>query len=235
MLIVTDTQFDTLCKVAPKFQPSPKEIVLRILVGKLWWGFSRFSTKVKNRKFYVFKRASIVGSAAGARKVSLKAFRRLSDDLSKHKTATTSSASPQESGLMQKLVDFILNKEKPGRVVGEKAYDSDTLDIKRTTHCIEMIEPNRTQNQDVRPLRRYLRRWTMARRLLVFKTTDAYASVGNNSNSLSSFSFISLAPSSHAGSFGIDLFKSTCEKRYSFPIDANFRPKQEFPNFSSKK
>jgi len=39
----------------------------------------------------------------------------------------TLSASPHESQLVQRLFDFMLTEETPDRVIGDKAYDSDTL------------------------------------------------------------------------------------------------------------
>lgn len=57
----------------------------------------------------------------------------------------------------------------PGRVIGDKAYDSDALDEELARQCIEMIAPhrgNRTPDhvtQDGRPLRRYKRRWKVER------------------------------------------------------------------------
>jgi transposase len=79
---------------------------------------------------------------------------------------STSSASPHESGLIQELFGFMLAKEKPARVIGDKAYDSDPLDAALAAKGIEMIAPNRsnrTPTQDGRPLRRYRRRWTVER------------------------------------------------------------------------
>ena len=58
--------------------------------------------------------------------------------------------------------------EVPERLIGDKAYDSDPLDQQlQQRYGIEMIAPNkinrRTQTQDGRPLRRYVRRWKMER------------------------------------------------------------------------
>jgi hypothetical protein len=38
----------------------------------------------------------------------------------------------------------MLTKEKPARVIGDKAYDSGPLDAELDTHGIEMIAPNRS-------------------------------------------------------------------------------------------
>ena len=57
----------------------------------------------------------------------------------------------------------------PKRVVGDKAYDSDSLDEALAEDGVEMIAPHRAnrkpenKTQDGRPLRRYARRWTVER------------------------------------------------------------------------
>jgi transposase len=55
----------------------------------------------------------------------------------------------------------------PARLVGDKAYDSDSLDrTLREEYGIEMIAPNRrnrSRTQDGRQLRRYRRRWKVER------------------------------------------------------------------------
>ena len=81
----------------------------------------------------------------------------------------TTSASPHESKLVQRLFEFMLTEEAPERVIGDKAYDSDGLDEQLAKDGIEMIAPHRrnrkpeTRTQDGRPLRRYRRRWTVER------------------------------------------------------------------------
>jgi transposase len=60
-------------------------------------------------------------------------------------------------------------KEKPKRLVGDLAYDSDPLDEQlKKKHGIELISPHRENRvrpatQDGRPLRRYRRRWKIER------------------------------------------------------------------------
>jgi transposase len=59
-------------------------------------------------------------------------------------------------------------KEKPQRLVGDKAYDSDPLDEALKVQGIEMIAPHRSnrkqgKTQDGRKLRRYKRRWKIER------------------------------------------------------------------------
>ena len=58
--------------------------------------------------------------------------------------------------------------EKPERLIGDKAYDSDPLDAKLSAQGIEMIAPHRRgrkkpATQDRRVLRRYRRRWKVER------------------------------------------------------------------------
>jgi len=81
----------------------------------------------------------------------------------------TTSARPHESRLVQRLFDFMLPAEPPERVIGDKAYDCDQLDEELADQGIELIAPHRTNRkpenvtQDGRPLRRYVRRWTVER------------------------------------------------------------------------
>ncbi len=81
----------------------------------------------------------------------------------------TMSATPHENQLVQPLFDFMLTNEKPERIIGDKAYDSDRLDAELEAQGIEMIAPHRrnrkaeNKTQDGRPLRRYKRRWTVER------------------------------------------------------------------------
>lgn len=54
----------------------------------------------------------------------------------------------------------------PERLIGDRAYDSDPLDAEMREFGIEMIAPNKTnrrKTQDLRPLRRYKRRWHVER------------------------------------------------------------------------
>lgn len=82
--------------------------------------------------------------------------------------AETTSASPHESQLVQPLFDFMLTRDLPPRIIGDKAYDSDKLDAQLDAQGIEMISPHRSnrkkgKTQDGRTLRRYKRRWTVER------------------------------------------------------------------------
>ncbi|HQW20597.1 MAG TPA: IS5 family transposase [Rhodocyclaceae bacterium] len=79
----------------------------------------------------------------------------------------TESASPHEVTLVQATLEQSLLGERPTRLIGDKAYDSDTLDAKLAQQGIELIAPHRsnrnTRTQDGRVLRRYVRRWKIER------------------------------------------------------------------------
>jgi transposase len=77
------------------------------------------------------------------------------------------SASPHEVTLVDDTLDAIMTDD-PQRLIGDRAYDSDTLDARlQEQRNIEMIAPHRgnrrTQTQDGRPLRRCRRRWKIER------------------------------------------------------------------------
>jgi transposase len=77
------------------------------------------------------------------------------------------SASPNESTLVEDTLRQRHLSALPERLIGDRAYDSDRLDERlRREQGIEMIAPNRRRRkrtQDGRPLRRYLRRWKIER------------------------------------------------------------------------
>lgn len=81
----------------------------------------------------------------------------------------TAPAGPHESKLVQRLFDFMLTRQTPERVIGDKAYDSDKLDDQLAERGVELIAPHRANRkpenvtQDRRPLQRYRRRWTVER------------------------------------------------------------------------
>jgi transposase len=59
-------------------------------------------------------------------------------------------------------------KERPRRLIGDRAYDSDPLDEKLRKQGIELIAPHKTNRkkpatQDGRALRRYRHRWKIER------------------------------------------------------------------------
>ena len=71
--------------------------------------------------------------------------------------------------LAEKALDSLFISGKPDKLIGDKAYDSDSLDAElMKKHGVEMIAPhrrNRTQpkTQDGRKLRRSKRRWKVER------------------------------------------------------------------------
>lgn len=78
------------------------------------------------------------------------------------------SASPHEVSLVEATLASAFLKEKPERLIGDKAYDSDPLDESLQERGIEMIAPHRKnrkkkKTQDGRKLRRYKRRWKIER------------------------------------------------------------------------
>ena len=80
----------------------------------------------------------------------------------------TESASPHEVTLVGPTLERRFLKEKPERLIGDKAYDSDPLDEALLDEGIEMIAPHRAnrkkrKTQDGRKLRRYKRRWKVER------------------------------------------------------------------------
>ena len=76
------------------------------------------------------------------------------------------SASPNESTLVESTLDRRHIGSLPKRMIGDKAYDSDPLDQRLRERGIEMIAPNRQKRrktQDGRRLRRYRHRWKIER------------------------------------------------------------------------
>lgn len=84
--------------------------------------------------------------------------------------AHVASASPHEVTLVEETINSSWIEEKPERMIGDKAYDSDKLDEKLyKEQNITLIAPNRSnikesrKHQDGRALRRYKRRWKVER------------------------------------------------------------------------
>ena len=84
-------------------------------------------------------------------------------------SAHVESASPHEVKLVEDTIDSGFTEYAPGKLVGDKAYDSDNLDQKLLAERgIEMIAPHkgnliRKRTQDGRKLRCYKRRWKIER------------------------------------------------------------------------
>ncbi len=75
----------------------------------------------------------------------------------------TASASPHEVPLVEATLAETITVERPRRIVGDRAYDSDPLDQQLAAQGIELIAPHRKNRvrpatQDGRALRRYRRR-----------------------------------------------------------------------------
>ena len=78
------------------------------------------------------------------------------------------SASPHEVTLVEDTLEKRLVKEKPERLIGDRAYDSDPLDEKLAKQGVQLIAPHKTnrqkpKTQDGRAFRRYRKRWKVER------------------------------------------------------------------------
>ena len=78
------------------------------------------------------------------------------------------AASPHEVTLVEATLAARFVHQLPGRLIGDKAYDSDPLDEQLRRQGIELIAPHKSNRvkpstQDGRPLRRYQRRWKIER------------------------------------------------------------------------
>ena len=79
------------------------------------------------------------------------------------------SASPHEITLVDDTLDACFLENVPEKIIGDKAYDSDTLDKRLAKERnIEMIAPHKSNRrnqptQDGRTLRRYKKRWKAER------------------------------------------------------------------------
>jgi transposase len=78
------------------------------------------------------------------------------------------SASPHEVTLVGETLASGFVGEKPERLIGDRAYDSDPLDGALKAQGVEMIAPHRkgrkkSKTQDGRKLRRYKKRWKVER------------------------------------------------------------------------
>ena len=81
----------------------------------------------------------------------------------------TTSASPHEVTLVDDTLDACFLDNIPDKLIGDRAYDSDTLDERLAQERgVEMIAPHRAnrrkpKTQDGRTLRRYTKRWKVER------------------------------------------------------------------------
>jgi len=80
---------------------------------------------------------------------------------------TVASATPGEIGLVDDVLKSRFLRQLPERMIGDRGYDSDTLDARMAKRGIEFIAPHRSTRrnitQDGRQLRRYCRRWKIER------------------------------------------------------------------------
>ena len=70
--------------------------------------------------------------------------------------------------LVKNTIKSLFTTHTPERLIGDKAYDSDSLDRElRQENHIELIAPHKgrrvNKTQDLRALRRYKRRWKVER------------------------------------------------------------------------
>lgn len=80
----------------------------------------------------------------------------------------TESATPHEVKLVEQTVTERFTDERPEKMIGDKAFDSDPLDKVLKNLDIELIAPHKrnrkkAKTQDGRKLRRYKRRWKIER------------------------------------------------------------------------
>lgn len=78
------------------------------------------------------------------------------------------SATPFETRLVEQTIKQRFSKARIGKLVGDRAYDSDPLDKQLKAKGIELIAPHKRnrkkkKTQDGRRLRPYKRRWTVER------------------------------------------------------------------------
>ena len=132
--------------------------------GRTWW----------HRSFRVLHRRHLHGGEKGGLKVGKTKRGKgtklmvIADAAGLPLAVHTASASPHEVTLVEATLAETLTVGRPGRLIGDRAYDSDPLDQKLAAEGIELIAPhrgNRTRpaTQDGRALRRYRRRWKIER------------------------------------------------------------------------
>lgn len=78
------------------------------------------------------------------------------------------SAQPHEVSLVEDTIDESFTENPPENLIGDKAYDSDSLDKRLLERGISLIAPHKInrkakKTQDGRQLRRYTRRWKVER------------------------------------------------------------------------
>ena len=64
---------------------------------------------------------------------------------------SVSSASPHEITFVELTLETMFTAELPKRLIGDKAYDSDSLDEKLAKNGMELIAPHRSNRKNGRP------------------------------------------------------------------------------------
>jgi len=111
------------------------------------------------------KRGSCIGKTKRGKGTKLMA---VADGAGVPLAVYATSASPHEITLVHNTLKERFFRQKPLRLIGDRAYDSDPLDQSLAKQGIELISPHRFNRiklttQDGRPLRRYRRRWKIER------------------------------------------------------------------------
>ena len=92
----------------------------------------------------------------------------IADNASLPLAVHATSASPHEVTLVEETLARRATRGRPEHLIGDRAYDSDPLDVVLRKKGIELIAPHRgnrvrPKTQDGRSLRRYRRRWKVER------------------------------------------------------------------------
>lgn len=82
--------------------------------------------------------------------------------------ADAQSATPHEVSLVPDTLQARFTRERPGRLIGDRAYDPDLLDRELVAEGVELIAPHRSNRSkaptlDGQALRWYRRRWKVER------------------------------------------------------------------------
>ena len=134
-------------------------------------------------------------------------------------SVSTHAANHHEVRLVQLCFDFYMIEAKPQNLIGDRAYDSDPLDVELRRDGIEMIAPHRSNRskpatQDGRRLRRYARRWVVERFFDGFNGSVGSSSDGSITPRISSASSNSLAWLSSSGDFEIGSSHHTIQQSF---------------------
>ena len=112
------------------------------------------------------------------------------------------SASPHETKFVGPTIERRFLAETPERLIGDRAYDSDPLDVQiRERFGVQLVAPHKAKRskaptQDGRVLRRYRRRWKIERLFAWLHDFRRVVFAGNTTQRISSGWFSLLVPSS---------------------------------------